>query len=54
MEIIERARGRFDTLRLRTNNPAAARLYEALGFHATAGGADSTHLLELASRQPCP
>jgi GNAT superfamily N-acetyltransferase len=46
-EIVKTARGHFDTLRLRTANPAAARLYEALGFRACAGVAHSTHVMEL-------
>ena len=45
--VIEAARGRFDILRLRTQNPAAARLYEQLGFSRCAGAPDCTHLLEL-------
>lgn len=47
-EVIEAARGRFDTLRLRTENPAAARLYERMGFRRSTGVADCTHLMELA------
>ena len=38
---------RFDSLRLRTENPAAARFYEALGFRPCGGAADSTHVMEL-------
>jgi GNAT superfamily N-acetyltransferase len=53
-EVIELARGRFDTLRLRTNNPDAARLYEALGFRATADVAGATHVMELASEHSLP
>ena len=34
-EIIAAARGRFETLRLRTSNPEAARLYDRLGFRRT-------------------
>jgi len=34
-EVLAAARGRFDVLRLRTTNPAAARLYERLGFRRT-------------------
>jgi adenylate kinase family enzyme/GNAT superfamily N-acetyltransferase len=44
--VIAAARGRFDTLRLRTQNPPAARLYERLGFRRS-DGADCTHLMEL-------
>lgn len=47
--VVEAARGRFDTLRLRTANPAAARLYEALGFRACGEGGHCTHVMELAS-----
>lgn len=46
-EVIESARGRFDTLRLRTQNPAAAQLYEKMGFRRCAGVADCTHVMEL-------
>jgi len=52
--VIEAAHGRFDDLRLRTNNPAAVRLYETLGFHAGTEAADSTHVAELASTLPNP
>jgi GNAT superfamily N-acetyltransferase len=45
--VVEAARGRFDRLRLSTQNPAAARLYERLGFDRRAGATDHTHLLEL-------
>ena len=45
--IVEAARGPFDTLRLRTGNAAAARLYEKLGFHRCPGVPDCSHLLEL-------
>jgi SAM-dependent methyltransferase/ribosomal protein S18 acetylase RimI-like enzyme len=41
------AHGPFATLRLSTANPAAARLYEALGFRRHAGDAHCTHRLEL-------
>ena len=47
--VIARASDRFESLRLRTNNEAAARLYEALGFRAGEGGT-FTHVLELARR----
>ena len=46
-EVIAAARGRFGTLRLRTENEAAARLYERMGFRWCAGLADCTHLMEL-------
>ena len=45
--VLEAARGRFGLLRLRTANPAAARLYESLGFRPAAGRPDCSHLLEL-------
>jgi ribosomal protein S18 acetylase RimI-like enzyme len=45
--VIEAARGRFDVLRLRTSNPAAAALYERAGFRRCAAAAESTHRLEL-------
>jgi ribosomal protein S18 acetylase RimI-like enzyme len=47
VEVIAAARGSFDRLRLRTANPEAARLYEALGFAPCAGEADCTHALDL-------
>lgn len=46
--VVDAARGRFDTLRLSTNNDAAARLYVALGFGARGEGSRCTHVLELA------
>lgn len=46
-EVIAAARGPFDTLRPRTGNPAAARLYERLGFRRASGLANCTHLMEL-------
>lgn len=46
-EVIEAARSRFDSLHLRTENPAAAQLYEWLGFRRVGAGA-YTHLMELA------
>jgi GNAT superfamily N-acetyltransferase len=45
--VVGAARGRFATLRLSTANPAAARLYESLGFQRHAGDAHCTHLLNL-------
>jgi len=50
--VIQAARGRFDDLRLRTTNPAAARLYETFGFRACTKPGDTTHVAELASRLP--
>jgi GNAT superfamily N-acetyltransferase len=49
--IIEVAADRFDSLRLRTNNPAAARLYEAAGFAVSAEG-ECTHVMNLPRRPP--
>jgi len=48
--VIARASDRFDALRLRTNNEAAARLYAAMGFRAVSGGGTFTHVLELPRR----
>jgi GNAT superfamily N-acetyltransferase len=45
--IVQAARGRFDVLRLRTRDPAAARLYERLGFRATTDVADCSHVMDL-------
>jgi ribosomal protein S18 acetylase RimI-like enzyme len=45
-EIFSAARGRFATLRLSTSNPAAARLYESLGFRPVSQR-DGTHVLSL-------
>src|SRR5215470_5829438 len=52
LAVLQAARGRFDVLRLRTTNPAAARLYEGLGFRPSPGTADATHILELGSPVP--
>jgi GNAT superfamily N-acetyltransferase len=49
-QVIDSAGDRFDTLRLRTNNEAAARLYVAMGFRAFIGAGECTHILELARR----
>jgi len=46
-EVIAAGRGPFGMLRLRTQNEAAARLYERMGFRRCADVADCTHLLEL-------
>jgi GNAT superfamily N-acetyltransferase len=51
-EVVDAARGLFDTLHLRTRNPEAARLYEAFGFRRSGGAADYTHLVEIASASP--
>ena len=45
--VVAAAHGPFATLRLSTANPAAARLYESLGFRRHAGDAHCTHLREL-------
>ena len=47
--IVDAAHGRFESLRLRTNNPAAALLYERLGFRRRVDVADCTHVMELPS-----
>jgi GNAT superfamily N-acetyltransferase len=46
-ETIGAARGRFDSLHLRTNNPEAARLYERLGFRPRADVACCTHVMDM-------
>jgi GNAT superfamily N-acetyltransferase len=48
--IVDAARGRFQTLRLHTSNPDAARLYERLGFARHADATHCTHTLEIAPR----
>lgn len=48
-EVVEVARGRFDALRLRTENPTAALFYETLGFHPSSRAASHTHGMKLAS-----
>jgi len=48
-EVVAAAREPFHTLRLRTHNPEAARLYEALGFRRSDGTAECTHMMALAS-----
>ena len=45
-EVMATARGRFARLHLRTNNPAAAQLYESLGFRRCVGAGDFTHIKE--------
>jgi GNAT superfamily N-acetyltransferase len=51
-EVIDAARPAFDVLRLRTSNPAAARLYEAMGFRPTAGSAEhATHVMPLTGHE---
>jgi len=46
-EIIRAARDGFERLRLRTSNPAAARLYEGMGFRRCDEATDCTHVMEL-------
>jgi GNAT superfamily N-acetyltransferase len=46
-EVIETARGRFDRLRLRTENPGAAQFYEAIGFRSSGATDNSTHVMVL-------
>jgi GNAT superfamily N-acetyltransferase len=46
-EIIAAARRGFEVLRLRTTNPAAAALYERLGFRRRDDVPDCTHVLDL-------
>lgn len=43
--LLAAAKDHFSRVRLRTDNPHAARLYEHLGF-AAAGNADATHIFE--------
>jgi GNAT superfamily N-acetyltransferase len=50
--VVAAATGRFRTLRVRTENPEAGRLYERLGFQPAAGAADCTHILELVCAEP--
>jgi len=45
--VVAAAAGRFQRLRVRTENPDAGRLYERLGFHPAAGEAECTHVMEL-------
>jgi GNAT superfamily N-acetyltransferase len=47
LEVIKAAHGRFDRLRLRTTNPDAAHLYEALGFRPATDAVDHTHVMDL-------
>jgi GNAT superfamily N-acetyltransferase len=49
--LIEHARPNFTAIRLRTENPSAARLYERFGFAHTAGPG-ATHLLRLDAGAP--
>jgi GNAT superfamily N-acetyltransferase len=52
--VIAAAAGRFHTLRLRTENPVAARFYERRGFVASRGVESCTHLLHLPERSRGP
>jgi predicted GNAT family acetyltransferase len=45
--IMSAADGSFSSLRVRTQNPAAARLYVRLGFQPVPGLADYTHVFEM-------
>ena len=47
--VIQAAHGRFDDLRLRTNNSPAAQLYETLGFTTCIGSDTYTHAAKLAA-----
>jgi GNAT superfamily N-acetyltransferase len=47
-EVIVAARHSFDRLRLRTNDPHAARFYERLGFLRCEADSSATHELDLA------
>jgi ribosomal protein S18 acetylase RimI-like enzyme len=49
--VVAAASGPFATLRLRTANPEAVRLYESLGFLGCAGDAHCTHLMELSGKR---
>lgn len=46
-EVMEVARSRFEILRLRTNNLAAAQLYEKIGFRRRDDVDHCTHVMEL-------
>jgi GNAT superfamily N-acetyltransferase len=47
-EVVAAARHSFDRLRLRTNDPHAARFYEQLGFLRCEADSSATHELDLA------
>ncbi len=49
--IMDAAKARFQTLRLSTNNPIAASLYESLGFEKT-DGPKATHAGSADTRRP--
>lgn len=46
-EVIAAARGPFDRLQLRTNDPLAAKFYERLGFRRFESDPSATHELDL-------
>ena len=45
--VVAAARGNFDRLRLRTDNPQAAAFYAHFGFQPTLGDPNCTHVLDL-------
>jgi GNAT superfamily N-acetyltransferase len=47
LEAMKLARGHFDMLRLRGEEPGPARLYESLGFRPCSGIPDCTHVMDL-------
>lgn len=49
-QVIDSAGDRFDSLRLRTSNEAAARLYLVMGFRTSAESSQFTHVLDLVRR----
>lgn len=50
LTVIDWSQSHFSSLRVRTNNPEAARLYERLGFAHITGITESTHVLSFASQ----
>jgi GNAT superfamily N-acetyltransferase len=48
-EAVDRARGNFDRLRLRGDEPGPARLYESIGFRRCRGIPNCTHIFILES-----
>lgn len=54
LEVMAAAQARFDDLRLRTNDPDAARLYETLGFQPCPDSGDSTHVTRLTPAPRAP
>jgi GNAT superfamily N-acetyltransferase len=50
--VMAAAIGRFQGLRVRTENPEACRLYQRLGFQPVFGVADCTHFLDLVRDEP--